>query len=908
MADIPDASQDVNWTSIVLSVMAELAKNENLSFDGVRGAVVAGVTQSHGAKLKAGMTWLTWIATEVGKALAAVEDVALPPLAGFTAPIVGNMFGTEVDASAFSSRSNTGARNAATSAMVEAFLSAITEGAAEPAEPTDVGAKRLAAAGLHASLEGWFMAAVPELLSDLLPFEVGHFDVFARLPEEVIQTLGIGRLVRRALQPLVNATATTPMTWAANKKYRPTKLGITTVTREYLRGNRSYDDLYESLTRDGYRDEDIEGLVNEQKKFATVADLELLVRALQLDQATAVQRLRDQGYDEDLANTLIGLERLKRIEAFELAMADAAITAYSENRIDGSTLDAYTHGSTMDQQRGAQLRELADAKRALRAKNLTPAEAEACVVAGVLPFSEYRAALDRDGYVPDAGDALELLLRAKIDKKATAEQLKAQQAAERAAAAQAKADAAAAKKAQIDAARAVKQLGSIAELEHAVVRGLIPISRLEEVLTADFDTDTVAIYVADVEQKRAAYVAQQQKAADAAKRAAAKGLSTAALEQAALDHVLTVGQVHDQLLARGIAAADVDILTATLQVKVTDHDAAVKLHADAVAKAAVKHISLGRFEQLVLKGHRTLQDYDQLLASLGYDDASRAAMGELLGLKIAAAGKAAQLRTSLAAANPAKGLTLAQFRRAVIIGDKTIDQFQTFLVNEGYTADAQATLTDELRNDVDAADAARQRRAQAASTTDARALPLADVTRAARLGLLTPAAYSAELTARGYTADDIALELDLLSTEIAQTQAARDAKAAAAAATAPKGLTLAEIAKAVKAGDAPIGEYQARALALGYSAADTAQLVKVLQDEVDTLAIATRRHVQIDGELAARSLSLAEVEKAVTDGMQTLDQYETWLKNNGYGAADAGLLRALLEAKLPPPAPPTSGP
>jgi hypothetical protein len=66
--------------------------------------------------------------------------------------------------------------------------------------------------------------------------------------------------------------------------------------------------------------------------------------------------------------------------------------------------------------------------------------------------------------------------------------------------------------------------------------------------------------------------------------------------------------------------------------------------------------------------------------------------------------------------------------------------------------------------------------------------------------------------------------------------------------------------------------------------------------------------VQIDGELAARSLSLAEVEKAVTDGMQTLDQYETWLKNNGYGAADAGLLRALLEAKLPPPAPPTSGP
>lgn len=894
--DVPTASKPANVTNIADQVMASVTKTVSVD-------VVVDTLQKALLKALSGLVKrLPELGAEfggyLGKALVAMEEPFLPTISGFTAPIVSGMFGADVDAAAFASRAASGDRNAAARAMVEAFLSAITDGAAEPAEPTDAGAKNLAAASLHASLEGWFLAAVPELLSDIVPFEMGHFDVFTRLPEDVVRALGVGRLVRRALQPLVNATAATPMQWYANKRYRPTKLGASTVTRQVARGHWTYDQAYEELSRAGYNDADIEALLNEASKFLSVAELDLLTRTGQIDQATATQHLRDAGWDEESAGALLTLERAKRIESFENAMATAAVDAFASGHIDAGTLDPYTHGTTIDEQHGAQLRELASAKRALRAKGLSPAEAEACVLAGIVPMTDYRAALDRAGYSPDAGDALELLLRWKQDKVTTTAQHKAQLAADQAAAAKAKADAAAAHATTIEATRALKRQGSITTLSHAVVIGLIPITRLEQVLDAEFNPDTVAIYVGDVEAKRAAYVAQQAKAAGATKTAANKGLSVGALSTAVLDGVLTLPQFSAQLTQHGLDPADVQILAATLAVKQADHAAAVQLRQAAQHKAAAKHVDLARAEALVRAGHWTMNQYDQLLLTLGYDDADRASLAQLLQDKIAAAATAAKTRTTLAGVNPAKGLTLAQFRRAVILGTKTIDEWQTFLVNEGYTSDAIATLSAELATDASTAAVARARRAATGSVLDTHALPLSDVARAARLGIITPAAYQAELTARGYSADDIALELGLLTTEIASAAATRTAAPSTAAAAGPKGLSLGDLAKLVKGGEAAIGEYQARALALGYSGADAAALTQLLQDELNTLAIASRRHVQIDGELAARSLSGAEVEAAVKAGNQTIDDYTAWLTNNGYGATDAALLRALLQAKL----------
>jgi uncharacterized membrane protein (GlpM family) len=235
------------------------------------------------------------------------------------------------------------------------------------------------------------------------------------------------------------------------------------------------------------------------------------------------------------------------------------------------------------------------------------------------------------------------------------------------------------------------------------------------------------------------------------------------------------------------------------------------------------------------------------------------------------------------------GLSLEQIRRAVILGITSIDDFQTYLVRNKYTVDAQAVLLAELRDAVTEAEAARAKRAAAAGATVETRVPLATVARAARLGIVTPDVYEQRLTEAGYTDDDIAIEMDLLAVEIADFQAARARADAAKAAAEDRGLSLDQLARAVKLGVASIDDYRSRAVALNYAAADVDTLVAVLEADVQAVRDAEARRATIDGQLKARNLSLSELEAAVKAGQMTIDAYTARLVALGYGSDDADL-------------------
>jgi len=426
----------------------------------------------------------------------------------------------------------------------------------------------------------------------------------------------------------------------------------------------------------------------------------------------------------------------------------------------------------------------------------------------------------------------------------------------------------------------------------------MPISRLEEVLHPQYDADTVQTLVDLVADDRQTFLEQQKRADEARQRAGIRHVDTGALEQAVLEDVLTIQDFRAQLGTLGFPAGDAEILTSTLQARKADLDAAREKRLQADEAARHKGIDLGRAERLIRHGAGTLAQYDQLLASLGYDAGARAAMTELLHLEIADDAEARRLRDAAAEKARTKGLSLEEMRRAVILDVKTADQFQTYLIAEGYTSDAQLVLLAELRRDVADADAARAQRAAAEAAGSAIPLPLARVHQAARLGVITPATYRARLVREKFTPDDIALELELLLVEIASVQAARARRdALSAQLDAPKALSLAQLEHAVKAGAASIDDYRAAASTV-YGADDVDVLVATLQDELATLADARDRHVTIEGELTARTLSLAELEAAVKASLVTLDAYRAQLVAWGYGSDDADLLAALLAEHL----------
>jgi hypothetical protein len=303
-------------------------------------------------------------------------------------------------------------------------------------------------------------------------------------------------------------------------------------------------------------------------------------------------------------------------------------------------------------------------------------------------------------------------------------------------------------------------------------------------------------------------------------------------------------------------------------------------------------------ETLVRRGHRSLHEYDGLLESLGYEEGARAAMVDLLQIQIDDDARAADARTAAAAKLAAKGLSLEQFRRAVILGITDISAFTPWLLAQGFTTPAAAVLLAELQFDRDEAVVAAARRQEADRRSQVGKAPLSDVRRAARLGLIPVGTYYARLRADGYTDDDVAIESDLLATEIAQDRAAQALAASRTAAPTDKGLTLGQLAAGVLAGAASLDSYIARALALGFTLEDAQVLAATLQDRIDATAAARARKADLMARGGDRELARADVEKAVRAGLRTLDEYGAWLAAQGYADDDAALLVEELQTAL----------
>lgn len=896
MAEQTPAEKIEQWGAVA-DQFAESFLNAILKSN-VGDTLMTGYSEGVGKLLGLAYTLIAPVGLGLAQGMANAEDTLGPAFSEFAAAGVNDVFGTSISGAAFSRPNGRDGRNDAGAQLGRALMAQMA-GTNGQIQPSDEAAAKWVNAMSQVAIEDWFKGWFFEVLSSLIPqVDIGKIESYGALGDKVANVLGLSRVSRRVLSPLVDVTIVTPFEWKLNKNYRPKLLTAGEVARQVARGRWTREQGIEELARQGYSNDRIEALFNSVAKFHSVGDADLLMRAGAWTRADALQHLQDQGYDAAGAERELLVEKAKRIASFERSMANEAVTAYANRVIERSDLDGLTRGATIDEQERAQLIELAETKRAMRTKTLSPGEAKACVKAGILSVRDYRLALERDGYDTDAVIALELLLRHELDEQKSVEELRERQAQERAEEKARKEAAAAEKRAQIERERALSRRGSIGDLERAAVRGLITLDRLEEVLAADYDSDTVAILLELVEIDRLAYLAQQKKRDDAVQRAARRSISVADVEAAVLSGVLTIDEYRRRLEGLGFDGADVELLASTLAVRLEELAAARAKRNDAARRTAARGIDLGRFEQLVRRGRRNLANYDALLAEMGYDAGARAGMVELLELQIADDANARRQREEAEARLRVKGLSLDQFRRGVLLGARSPADYERFLIDQGFTVDAQAVLMAALRDDLQNAEDARRRREIADTEVGSPRTPLSTVRRAAVLGVVSPGAYRIRLHEAGYPELDIELELELLLQEIADTQAARRKRESVERELAPRRLSLGDLERAVKLGVRSTEDYRARVIELGYDAAAVDTLMYVLFEELAQMESARRRREQIARETSTRELSLGQLEAAVKAGLRSLEQFIGDVQAMGYGLYDAELLAALVLVEL----------
>jgi hypothetical protein len=177
--------------------------------------------------------------------------------------------------------------------------------------------------------------AILGAMADGLSFH--HLTQIREIGEDVAKNLGLGRLQRRALGPLLDNTIAKPYDRQLRAKYRQDAISEAQLVKAFNRGKLSEADVRKHLAEKGYPDDQITELVHQLTSHLTDAEVNLLLRYGVIDEATAVQMLVDEGWPEATARTKLKVLQTQKLDTLEGQYVNAWETICVDRRIDDQT-------------------------------------------------------------------------------------------------------------------------------------------------------------------------------------------------------------------------------------------------------------------------------------------------------------------------------------------------------------------------------------------------------------------------------------------------------------------------------------------------------------------------------------------------------------------------------------------
>lgn len=742
------------------------------------------------------------------------------------------------------------------------------------------------------AIEGWLTGTIGELVT------LGAVENLGDLDDALANSLGLARTSRAVMRPFINTTVALPAQWQMNKTYRPELLSASLAVKMFNRKRWTKEQMMEELARQGFSDDRIEALMQDAEQKPPLA---LVMKALQFEYVNADDvrtYLSEQGYPDTAATFIIEMQEVESIGNFQRDLADAAAAAYVARRITPGKFYQLLNDAGIPQRDMNRLRELSELKRAVNVKPLNEADAETAAKRKIISIPEYRQVLQDLGYSDNAIYVKELLLQGDINDTAQKERAAAARARELADEKAAKLAAAEERKRQLELERAVTE-PSLGMVERFVTRGYWDFQQYADYLRSEkYDSTTISALVADAEQARINYVAQQAERAEAERRAATRTIGLATLESAVLRGHATMADYRQRLTNDKYIAADVATLVAVLQDRIDEQKELEDRRREAEARAHDKGLSAAQFEQSVLKGVTSLSDFDAFLQSEGYPSFDRSVIVQLAAAKLDEQQAAAQRRDQVEAAAAARKVPVADIRRGVLAGVRTMADYRNALIDAHVGADDRVLLEELLQADIDAKLAAEQRRDEIAREREQRGLSLQQLERAVVIGAATVDDYQQELSDEGYDDDAIHTLTALLLERIQQTQRARTRRDELDAEDEGKTTTPAQVAAAVRVGIRTPTDYFNALLVNGNNEADATLLTQLLELELAEATDAKTTRATVTADVGDPSVNLAQLAAAVRAGEVPIDTYAAAVAARGYSPATVSTLRALLANEM----------
>lgn len=151
--------------------------------------------------------------------------------------------------------------------------------------------------------------AVMAFIGGLVPY--GYWDELRQLGEEVANNIGLGRLVRRALTPLVQILVSQPMTWAINQQYLPTQFTLAELVNPYAQTALDSGQIFKAMNLLGYSNDKIQAVIEMHQKRLTPPDVKLLLDNSAWDEQASETYVAKLNWPAELVPTVMLLEELR---------------------------------------------------------------------------------------------------------------------------------------------------------------------------------------------------------------------------------------------------------------------------------------------------------------------------------------------------------------------------------------------------------------------------------------------------------------------------------------------------------------------------------------------------------------------------------------------------------------------
>lgn len=334
----------------------------------------------------------------------------------------------------------------------------------------------------------------------------------------------------------------------------------------------------------------------------------------------------------------------------------------------------------------------------------------------------------------------------------------------------------------------------------------------------------------------------------------------------------------------------------------------------------VKPLSESDAAAATKRGLLSVPEYRQVLRANGYDEDAIRVM-ELLMLQdirnISEKERAEAERDRLAAEAKAKREAEAAARKARLEAERAVtepslgmverfvtrgywdfQQYADFLRAERYdgatiaalVADAEQARVEYVQRQAEREDAERR--------SAVRTIGLAQLETAILRGHATMADYRRRLQTDGYSAADQDVLVRVLQDRIDERAELEARRRAADEQSPDKGVSVAQVEQSVLRGLTSLADFDAFLQQQGYPSFDRSVILELTRAKLQDQQAAAARRVELEAAAAARQVPVADIRRAVLQGVRPFADYRNALIDARIDAEDRQLLEDLLRVEL----------